>query len=213
MIVRAFLNISIGRLRRPWVRSRGSSTPGGQSLEHLGQVASAGSRAALMATTVAAGPHSPRVHSQPAMRRRTRFRAAQVLARAQAVPPAVVKTAPAITFTSISSSPRVGESYRPRATGGGSGSPVVFSIASRSASVCSLADSIVSFLSAGTCAIDANESGNATSSPRPRYVRACSFALRLQRSRSRATMRRRVARSCSPPRCRDRLAVRHRRGR
>ncbi len=58
----------------------------------------------------------------------------------------------------------VGESYTLAGTGGGSGNPVVFGIdASSGAGVCSLdaAGTTVSFTSAGTCVIDADQAGNA----------------------------------------------------
>lgn len=61
-----------------------------------------------------------------------------------------------------------GGSYTPAATGGGSGSPVVFSIDSSSAAgVCSLNSerTTVSFTRAGKCLIDANQAGNADYNP------------------------------------------------
>jgi large repetitive protein len=49
------------------------------------------------------------------------------------------------------------------ATGGGSGNPVVFSLDSSSGSgVCSVSGDTVSYLAAGSCVIDANQSGNAS---------------------------------------------------
>jgi hypothetical protein len=77
----------------------------------------------------------------------------------------VSKASQTIAFTSSLPSPAVdGGSYTPTATGGASGEPVVFSIASSSGTrVCSLGNSgkTVTFTRAGTCVIDANQAGNA----------------------------------------------------
>jgi YVTN family beta-propeller protein len=85
----------------------------------------------------------------------------------------------AIAFVSTPPSPAVvGESYTPRATGGGSGNPVVFGVdASSRAGVCSLdpAGTTVSFTAAGTCVIDADQAGDADDAPAPR--RQQSFAV------------------------------------
>lgn len=68
--------------------------------------------------------------------------------------------AQAITFTSIPpAAPTVGGSYTVSATGGGSASPVVFSVEQSSASVCTLAGTKVSFTAAGVCVIDADQAG------------------------------------------------------
>jgi hypothetical protein len=77
---------------------------------------------------------------------------------------AVSKKAQAIKFTSTAPSSAVigGPSYTVSATGGGSGNPVVFSIDASSSSVCSISGALVSFTAAGTCKIDANQSGNAS---------------------------------------------------
>jgi hypothetical protein len=65
-----------------------------------------------------------------------------------------------ITFTSAPPSPAVlGGSYTPAATRGGSGQPVVFSIAPASSSACSLSGGIVSFIAVGTCTVHANQAG------------------------------------------------------
>lgn len=67
-----------------------------------------------------------------------------------------------ITFTSTAPvGATVGGTYLVSATGGGSGNAVTLSIAPASASVCSLAGSTVSFLSAGTCVVRADQAGNA----------------------------------------------------
>lgn len=74
-----------------------------------------------------------------------------------------------ITFTSTPPTPAVfGGSYRPSASGGASGNPVVFSIDSSSgAGVCSLNSGTVSFTGAGVCVIDANQAGSASYLPAP----------------------------------------------
>ena len=66
-----------------------------------------------------------------------------------------------VAFTTTApTSPTVGSSsYTPAATGGGSGNPVVISL-DASSSGCSLSGGVVSFPSAGTCVIDANQAGN-----------------------------------------------------
>jgi uncharacterized repeat protein (TIGR01451 family) len=73
----------------------------------------------------------------------------------------VAPAAQAIIFTSTPPSPAVnGGSYTPAATGGGSGNPVTFSIDSASTTgACSLTSGVVSFATAGTCTIDADQAG------------------------------------------------------
>ncbi len=69
--------------------------------------------------------------------------------------------AQSITFSSTPPNPApVGDSYDIAATGGGSGEPVVFSIDPSAAEICSVTDSTVSFLSVGTCVVNANQAGN-----------------------------------------------------
>ncbi len=65
-----------------------------------------------------------------------------------------------ITFTSTapSSATMGGATYTVTATGGASDNPVTFS--SATTSVCSVSGSVVSFIGAGTCTIDANQAGN-----------------------------------------------------
>ena len=59
------------------------------------------------------------------------------------------------------------------ATGGGSGNPVVFSVASSSGpGVCFLSGSTVSFGAPGTCVIDANQAGNAQYAAAPQVQRS-----------------------------------------
>jgi len=67
-----------------------------------------------------------------------------------------------ISFTStVPSNATVGgATYTPTATGGASGNAVVFTIDSTASSVCSISAGVVSFTAAGTCVIDANQTGN-----------------------------------------------------
>ncbi len=71
-------------------------------------------------------------------------------------------TSQTITFTSNAPNPgQVGNTYTPTATGGASGSPVIFSIGSASPTgACTISGSVVSFKADGTCVVDANQSGN-----------------------------------------------------
>jgi O-antigen/teichoic acid export membrane protein/GT2 family glycosyltransferase len=74
----------------------------------------------------------------------------------------------AISFTSSPPSTAVaGGTYTVTATGGGSGSPVTFSIDPASGSVCSISGSTVTFDNPGTCVIDANQAGGAGYQPAP----------------------------------------------
>jgi hypothetical protein len=60
------------------------------------------------------------------------------------------------------------------ATGGGSGDPVVFTVASGGAAVCSVSGAdgtTVSYLAAGSCVIDANQAGNANYQAAPEIQR------------------------------------------
>jgi len=67
-----------------------------------------------------------------------------------------------IKFTSASPSPGIvgGPTYHVTAMGGGSGEPVLFTIDESSAGACTISESTVSFVTAGTCTIDANQAGN-----------------------------------------------------
>ncbi len=74
----------------------------------------------------------------------------------------ITVTPQTITFTSTPPSPAVYDgSYTPKATGGGSGNPVTFSIGPAStAGACKINGSgVVSFTGLGTCVIDANQAG------------------------------------------------------
>ena len=75
---------------------------------------------------------------------------------------AVGQAAQTISFTSTApaSATYGGAAYTVSATGGASGNPVTLSIDTAAASVCSISGSTVTFIGAGTCAIDANQAGN-----------------------------------------------------
>jgi hypothetical protein len=83
----------------------------------------------------------------------------------------------AITFTSTPpASPTVGgPAYVVTATGGGSGNPVTFTIDATATSVCSITGASVSFLTTGTCVIDADQAGNANYNAAPQAMQ--SFAV------------------------------------
>jgi alpha-tubulin suppressor-like RCC1 family protein len=87
----------------------------------------------------------------------------------------------AITFISPAPSNATvgGPTYKVAATGGGSGNPVTFTIDSASKSVCTISGSIVSFVGAGTCTIDANQAGNASYEPAPQAQQSFPVAPRL----------------------------------
>jgi len=79
----------------------------------------------------------------------------------------------AISFTAPASG-SVGGSAALSATGGGSGNPVVFTVASSGAGVCSVSGAngtTVSYLAAGSCVIDANQAGNANYQAAPQVPR------------------------------------------
>jgi hypothetical protein len=73
-----------------------------------------------------------------------------------------------ISFTSTAPTNAVvgGASYTPTATAT-SGLPVSFTIDATATSVCSISSSVVSFIAAGTCVIDANQAGSANYNPAP----------------------------------------------
>jgi YVTN family beta-propeller protein len=72
------------------------------------------------------------------------------------------QAAQAIAFTSAPpASPVVGGTYSVSAAGGGSGNPVTLMIDASSASVCSISGPVVTFNAAGSCVIDANQTGDA----------------------------------------------------
>lgn len=64
-----------------------------------------------------------------------------------------------IKFASSVSSPTVGGTYVPTATGGASGQPVIFSIDPSSVG-CSISGGTVTFTTTGVCVIDANQAGS-----------------------------------------------------
>jgi hypothetical protein len=70
--------------------------------------------------------------------------------------------AQAITFTSTPPlHVRSGDTYPVAVSGGASGNPVIVTIDSSSALVCSISGSTVTFNNPGTCVINANQAGNA----------------------------------------------------
>ena len=73
----------------------------------------------------------------------------------------IVKLAQTIRYSTHPLSPKYAGTYTVGATGGGSGSSVVFSIDPSSAGVCSLSGgNVVSFSGVGSCIIDANQAGS-----------------------------------------------------
>jgi hypothetical protein len=72
-----------------------------------------------------------------------------------------------IVFTSAGPTPALaGSTYTVTATGGGSGNEVVFTIDSSSTpGACTISGSLVKFVAAGTCLIDADQAGNAEWAP------------------------------------------------
>jgi hypothetical protein len=74
----------------------------------------------------------------------------------------------AITFTSSApQTAKVGATYAATATGGGSTSPIVFSIDASTSAVCSIVGSTVTFKTLGTCTVDANRAGDANYNAAP----------------------------------------------
>ncbi len=66
-----------------------------------------------------------------------------------------------VDFTSQPPQPaEVGRTYTPTASGGGSGNSVTFDVDSSSSQVCSISAGIVSLVGAGTCTINASQSGD-----------------------------------------------------
>jgi len=87
--------------------------------------------------------------------------------------PGPAPIAQSITFTSVPpATPAPGSTYHVTAKGGASGNQVTFTIASQSASKCSLSRSTVTFDHSGTCVIHANQVGNATYSAAPEAQQA-----------------------------------------
>ena len=87
----------------------------------------------------------------------------------------VIPLSQTITFTSTPPTGAVvgGPTYALAATGGGSGNPVVFS--SGSPAVCTVSGATVGFVGVGTCAIHADQAGNANYRAAPRVTQ--SFAV------------------------------------
>ena len=76
---------------------------------------------------------------------------------------AIGKGGQAITYTSTAPSNATvnGATYTVTATGGASGNAVTFTIDPSASAVCTLSGAVVSFVTGGTCVIDANQAGNA----------------------------------------------------
>ena len=76
---------------------------------------------------------------------------------------AVGEGSQAISFTSTIPSNAIvgGAGYTVTATGGASGKPVTFSVASASSTVCTISAATVTFIGVGNCVIEANQDGNA----------------------------------------------------
>jgi len=90
----------------------------------------------------------------------------------------VAKASQSITFTSSAPSETYGStvSYTPTATAT-SGLAVTFSIdPSSTAGTCSIASGVISFSSAGTCVIDANQAGNSNYSAAPQVQQSVTVA-------------------------------------
>ncbi|MGO8956665.1 MAG: hypothetical protein ACLQFR_04745 [Streptosporangiaceae bacterium] len=84
-------------------------------------------------------------------------------AQALAMSLAITQSPQVITFTSTPpANPTPGETYLVTATGGGSGNRVVYAIDPSSGQTCTISQltSVVTFLSAGMCIIDANQAGD-----------------------------------------------------
>lgn len=70
-------------------------------------------------------------------------------------------TAQTVTFSTTGpTNPVVGQTYTPAATGGGSGNPVVISVAPASSGVCAIAAGVVTFNHPGSCVVKADQAGN-----------------------------------------------------
>jgi large repetitive protein len=93
----------------------------------------------------------------------------------------VAKAAQTISFTSTPpASPTVGGTYSVTASGGPSGSPVVLTVDSTSSTVCRISGSLVSFLTGGSCVVDANQAGNANYLSAPQVQQTVSVAKEAQ---------------------------------
>jgi hypothetical protein len=81
----------------------------------------------------------------------------------------VSKADQAVAFTTSAPGPVYGDSstYAPAASDGGSGNARVFTIDASASSVCSISAGIVTFQHAGTCTINANQTGSSDYNPAP----------------------------------------------
>jgi eukaryotic-like serine/threonine-protein kinase len=87
----------------------------------------------------------------------------------------VGKLPQSISFTAPASG-MAGGSAHLSATGGGSGNPVVFSVAAGGRKVCTLSGNSVTFTGGGSCVIDANQAGNARYAAAPQVQRTISVS-------------------------------------
>lgn len=85
-----------------------------------------------------------------------------------------------ITFTTVAPAAQVGGPAYEVAASSTSGLPVALSIDAAAAGVCSISASSVSFQSAGTCIIDANQAGDADYQPAPQVQQSFAVARRDQ---------------------------------
>jgi hypothetical protein len=87
-----------------------------------------------------------------------------------------------ITFTSPKPTNAVvgGPTYTPVATGGASGNPVVITVDATSSAVCLISSGVVSFISFGTCTLDANQAGDATYLAAPQVQQSFTVAAAIK---------------------------------
>ena len=84
-----------------------------------------------------------------------------------------------ISFTAPASG-TAGGSAALSATGGGSGNPVVFSVARQRPGVCTVSGTTVTYTAAGNCVIDANQAGNARYADAPQVQRTIKVSKQSQ---------------------------------
>jgi hypothetical protein len=108
----------------------------------------------------------------------------------------IAKLAQSVRFTSSPpTSPTVGKTYVPHATGGNSGNFVVITTGTGSNGVCSISHGTVKFTGAGTCRLDANQAGNGEYTPAPQAQQAISVVRPKITSRQ---IRERLAKEIGP---------------
>jgi hypothetical protein len=77
------------------------------------------------------------------------------------VTPAALCQAQVLRFASVETTSHVGRTYTPVVRGGGGTAPIVVTIASSTASICTIAAGVVTFRHIGACDIDANQAASA----------------------------------------------------